>query len=78
MNKELGLACWTGHIVNVTEQWFSNSLSHGLFLDQYKSSRTQDILRGDPEGGGRLLPQKPTKVTLFTMILYKSENNIRD
>jgi len=32
------------------------------------------ILRGD--WGDR--PLKPTKVTLFTMILYNSENNVRD
>ena len=30
----------------------------------------------DPEEGDR--PLKPAKLTLFTMILYNSENNIRD
>jgi len=30
----------------------------------------------DPGGGGRSPPLKPTKVTLFTMILYNSETNI--
>jgi len=36
---------------------------------------------GANPGGGRLgqMPLlKPTKVTLFTMILYNTENNIRD
>ena len=34
----------------------------------------------DPGGVrlGRLLPLKPTKVTLFAIVLYNSENNIRD
>jgi len=31
----------------------------------------------DPERGA-IAPLKPKKVTLFTMILYNSENNIRD
>ena len=31
----------------------------------------------DPEGGDRPA-LKPAKVTLFTMILHNSENNIRD
>ena len=31
----------------------------------------------DPEGGA-IAPLKPAKVTLFTMVLYNSENNIRD
>jgi len=31
----------------------------------------------DP-GGGAIAPLKPKKVTSFTMILYNSENNIRD
>jgi len=35
--------------------------------------------RVDPGGRlGRSPPLKPTKVTLFTMILYSSENSIRD
>jgi len=34
--------------------------------------------RGGSRGGGlgRSLPLKPTKVTLFTIILYNSENNL--
>ena len=37
--------------------------------------------RGGSKGGGRLgrsLPIKPTKVSLFTMILYNSENSLRN
>jgi len=36
--------------------------------------------RGGSRGGaiGAISPPKPTKVTLFTMTLYNSENSIRD
>jgi len=35
--------------------------------------------QGRIQGGrlGRLLPLKPTKVSLFTIVFYNSENNIR-
>jgi len=33
---------------------------------------------GAVAGGGAIAPLKPKKVTLFTMVLCNSENNIRD
>jgi len=38
------------------------------------------LTRADSGGGafGAIAPSKPTKVTLFTMILHNSENSIRD
>ena len=33
---------------------------------------------GARDAAGAIAPVKPTKVTLFTIILYSSENNIRD
>ena len=43
-----------------------------------KRPAAQTVLSSNGRNQGGIPPQKPTKVTLFTMILYNSENSIRD
>jgi len=60
----------------VSGYWFFNSWSiSGNFCISNPYPKQGWIQRGRL---GRSLPLKPTKVNLFNMILYNSENDIRD
>jgi len=54
-------------------------LVHDVFFPDHKCF-LDNVARGGSQKGaiGAIAPLKPAKVTLFTMILYNSENNIRD
>jgi len=55
--------------------FFPLPLATGLCNHRLK---TWGDTQGRIQGGDHPLPIKPTKITLFTLILYNSENNIRD
>jgi len=56
--------CWTqtSVAVNAPTQWLLIAVSHAVLNNAKR----------------KIAPLKPMEVTLFTMILYNSENNIRD
>ena len=72
---------------NVKEVWESRSLAllchytpaytHNMWRKQAKTYTHVYVTQGGYRGG-EISPLKLMKVTLFTMILYNSENNIRD
>ena len=57
-------------------------LTPGLIALYLAEDPAQSVLETgtDPGGGaiGTISPLNPTKVTFFTMILYNSENSVRD
>ena len=64
---------WCSFEMGPRKQKCDNVVSQNRHFQLYSS-------RGGSKGGrlGRLLPLKPMKVTLFAIILYNSEKNIRD
>jgi len=58
------------------ERVFELREEFSIFVQEHNA----DLAQGWIQGGaiGAIAPLKPMKVTLFTMILYNSENNIPD
>jgi len=59
---------------------FLQLLNSSVKLASLQQTELLSMPRADPGGGDRgdCPPLKLTKVTLFTIILYNSENNFRD
>ena len=56
---------------------FTPAYTHDVLRAQAKTYTHIHVMPGRIQGGA-IAPLKPMKVTLFIMILYNSENNIRD
>jgi len=59
------------------QTWFSAMWPYTCMILTFYSSPSM-FFCDETRGGSNRPPLKPTKVTLFTIILNKSENNIRD